>query len=174
MGADGCGRRQHHTARKLATGNVIACEITASFWEHWGQVLRTFTLGEGFTPEYRKLHDAAEAAYDAIFKVLKPGVHARELAVGARVIEDAGFTYYDDLVHGLGGGYLPPILGSPTRGSEPLPDLVLQEGMMMVIQPNVITKDQRAGLQTGELVVVTATGAESLHTAPRGPFHVGA
>jgi Xaa-Pro aminopeptidase len=164
--------RQHHTARKLATGDVIACEITASFWEHWGQVLRTFTLGERFTPLYQALHDTAEAAYDAIFKAIKPGLPAKELAVGARVIEEAGFTFYDDLVHGLGGGYLPPILGSPTRGAEPLPDLALQEGMMMVIQPNVVTKDLRAGVQTGELVVVTATGAASLHTAPRGPLHV--
>jgi len=46
--------------------------------------------------------------------------------------------------------------------------------MMMVIQPNVITTDQTAGVQTGELVLVTDTGAESLHTAPRGPFHIGA
>jgi Xaa-Pro aminopeptidase len=54
-----------------------------------------------------------------------------------------------------------------------VPDLVLQPGMMMVIQPNVITHDQRAGVQTGECVVVTANGAESLHTAPRGPFVAG-
>ena len=90
------------------------------------------------------------------------------------MIEEAGFTYYDDLVHGLGGGYLQPILGSPTRGHEPLPDMTLETGMMMVIQPNVITKDQRAGVQTGELVVITETGAESLHTVPRGPYVVSA
>jgi len=165
--------RQHLTARKIARGDVISCEITASFWEHWGQVLRTFTVGEGFTPEYAKLHAAAERAYDAILGVLKPGIGARELAVGARVIEDAGFTFYDDLVHGFGGGYFQPILGSPTRGHEPLPEMTLETGMMMVIQPNVITKDQRAGVQTGELVVITETGAESLHTVPRGAIHVG-
>jgi Xaa-Pro aminopeptidase len=137
-------------------------------------VLRTFTLGERFTPLYRDLHDTAEAAYDAIFAVLRPGLHARELAVGARLIEEAGFTFYDDLVHGFGGGYLPPIVGSPTRGNEPLPDMIIEEGMMMVIQPNVISEDQRAGVQTGELVLVTSSGAERLHSAPRGPFHIGA
>lgn len=164
--------RQHLITRKIDRGDVISCEISASFWEHWGQVLRTFSVGEPLTPLYRQLHDAAEAAYDAIFKVLRPGVHARELAVGAQVIEGAGFTFYDDLVHGFGGGYLPPILGSPTRGKEPLPDLTLEAGMMMVIQPNVITKDERAGVQTGELIVVTRDGAESVHTAPRGPLFI--
>jgi len=44
--------------------------------------------------------------------------------------------------------------------------------MMLVIQPNVITRDQTAGVQTGDLVLVTERGAESLHTVPRGPFHI--
>ncbi|OGA07624.1 MAG: hypothetical protein A3G26_11695 [Betaproteobacteria bacterium RIFCSPLOWO2_12_FULL_65_110] len=166
--------RQHLTRRKLANGDVISCEITANFWNHGGQVLRTFTIGEPFTPLYQKLHDTADSAFDAIFQMLRAGRHVRELAVGAKIIEDAGFTFYDDLVHGFGGGYLLPIVGSPTRGHEPLPDRTLEAGMMMVIQPNVITTDQTAGVQTGELVLVTDTGAESLHTAPRGPFHIGA
>jgi Xaa-Pro dipeptidase len=167
-----CVPRQHLTNRKLQKGDVIACELTASFWEHWGQVLRTFTLGEPLTPLYRQLHDTAEAAYDAIFEAARAGRHVRELEIGRKVIEDAGLTFYDDLVHGFGGGYTQPIVGSPTRGYEPLPDMMLEAGMMIVIQPNVITHDQKAGVQTGELVLITKTGAESLHSAPRGAIHV--
>jgi Xaa-Pro aminopeptidase len=162
--------RQHTLTRTIARGDVVFTEITASFWEHWGQVLRTFSIGEPLTPLYRRLHDAADAAYDAILEAIRPGVHVRELLVGRKVIEEAGFTYYDDIVHGFGGGYLPPILGSPTRGEEPVPDMTLRAGMMMVVQPNVVTKDLKAGIQTGELVVVTEDGAESLHAAPRGPL----
>ena len=40
--------------------------------------------------------------------------------------------------------------------------------MTVVIQPNVVTADGKAGVQTGELVLITATGIESLHTVPRG------
>ena len=168
--------RQHTLTRKVATGDVVFTEITASFWEHWGQVLRTFSIGEPLTPLYRRLHDAADAAYEAIFNAIRPGAHVRELGAGRKIIEEAGFTFYDDIVHGFGGGYLQPILGSPTRmkdaAEEPVPDMTLQVGMMMVIQPNVITTDYKAGLQTGELVVVTEKGAESLYTAPRGPLQV--
>jgi len=171
---DLCVPRQHLTTRKIAKGDVISCELSASFWEHWGQVLRTFTVGERFTPLYQKLHDTADAAYDAIFKVLRPGCAVSELLVGAKVIEEAGLSFYDDLVHGFGGGYFPPILGSPTRKNDPLPEMTLQQGMMLVIQPNVMTRDQKAGVQTGDLVVVTETGAECLHTSPRGPFHLDA
>jgi Xaa-Pro aminopeptidase len=169
-----CVPRQHLGTRKIAAGDVISCEITANFWEYGGQVLRTFTVGEPFTPLYRRLHDTAEAAFDAIFAVLRPGAHVRELAVGVRLIEEAGFSFYDDLVHGFGGAYLAPVIGSPKRSDHSLPDMTLEAGVMMVIQPNVITADEKAGVQTGELVLVTGSGAESLHTAARGAIHVGA
>ena len=44
--------------------------------------------------------------------------------------------------------------------------------MTVVIQPNVITKDGRAGVQTGEMVLVTRDGIEHLHAAPRGFIQV--
>jgi Xaa-Pro dipeptidase len=45
--------------------------------------------------------------------------------------------------------------------------------MTVVVQPNVITKDQRAGVQVGELVHITEHGFERLHKAPRALFRVG-
>ena len=37
---------------------------------------------------------------------------------------------------------------------------------------STITHDQKAGVQTGELVLITKTGAQSLHSAPRGAIHI--
>jgi Xaa-Pro dipeptidase len=37
-----------------------------------------------------------------------------------------------------------------------------------VVQPNVVTRDRKAGVQTGQLIVVTETGVESLQKFPRG------
>jgi Xaa-Pro dipeptidase len=89
------------------------------------------------------------------------------------VIEDAGFTTVDDLVHGLGGAYLPPVFGSRSRTLEPLPTLAFAEGMTVVVQPNVTTTDGTAGVQTGELLHVTADGCERLHAFPRGLGRIG-
>ena len=47
-------------------------------------------------------------------------------------------------------------------------DMTLEENMTVVVQPNVITRDQEAGVQVGELIRVTKTGFERLHNAPRG------
>ena len=46
--------------------------------------------------------------------------------------------------------------------------------MTVVVQPNVVTPDGRAGVQTGELVLVTGVGHEHLHTTPPGVITAGA
>jgi hypothetical protein len=40
--------------------------------------------------------------------------------------------------------------------------------MTVVVQPNVVTRDGRAGVQTGELLHVTNSGPHRLHTFPQG------
>ena len=70
------------------------------------------------------------------------------------------------LLHGYGGGYLPPILGSRSRPSAHIPNEPFRAGMIVVIQPNVVTRDGKAGVQTGEMVLITATGIETIPRCP--------
>jgi len=163
---------QFPSTRRVARGDLVVTEIAAAFWDHPGQVLRTFAVGEKPTPLYRDLHAAADAAFDAIAGVLKDGATPAEVIAASGVIEAAGFTTCDDLLHGYGGGYLPPILGSASRPAGTVPDEPFRAGMTVVIQPNVVTRDHRAGVQTGELVLVTQEGIERLHQAPRGFLQV--
>jgi Xaa-Pro dipeptidase len=159
--------RQFPAPRKVQTGDVVVAEITAAFWDHPGQVLRSFALGEP-TQLYRDLHAAADAAFDAIAAVLKAGATPTQVIEASGVIEDAGFTIIDDLLHGYGGGYLPPILGSKSRPAGPVPEAPFRAGQTVVIQPNVVTRDGKAGVQTGEIVLITETGIERFHAMPRG------
>ena len=46
--------------------------------------------------------------------------------------------------------------------------------MTVVIQPNVVTQDRKAGVQTGEMVLITETGIERMHAMPRGFVQIGA
>jgi Xaa-Pro dipeptidase len=170
---DQCVPSQFQSTRRLQEGDIFFCEISAAFWGYAGQVLRSFTIAADPTPLFADLHRAADAAFDAIAAAVRPGAHAADLVAASAVIEEMGFTIYDDLVHGYGGGYLPPVLGSSSRPNLPIPDLVLEEGMALVIQPNVITTDERAGVQTGHLVVVTSDGHRSLHNVPRGLIRIG-
>jgi Xaa-Pro dipeptidase len=170
---DVCVPSQFQSTRRLQAGDVLFCEISAAFWGYAGQVLRSFTIEADPTPLYADLHMAADAAFDAIAAVTRPGTHVRDLVEASSVIEEMGFTIYDDLVHGYGGGYLPPVLGTRGRPNLPTPDMVLEEGMALVIQPNVITNDEKAGVQTGHLVVVSGDGHRPLHDVPRGLRRIG-
>ncbi len=159
---------QWPAGRVIRQGNIVTCEISAAAApEYPGQILRTFTVGAPPTMLYRELHAAAAAAFDAIARALIPGARARDLAAAAAVIEQTGFTTIDDLVHGFGGGYLPPVVAGPGR---PLtaPDFTLAAGMTVVVQPNVVTRDGHAGVQTGELLLVTQHGPQRLHAYPPG------
>jgi Xaa-Pro aminopeptidase len=200
---DLCVPAQWPSSRRLRTGDVLSCEVSASASHHGypGQLLRTFAIAAPPAPLYEDLHRVAEAAFDAIAARLRAGAAAHDLAAaGAEVILGAGYTIYDDLVHGYGGGYLPPVItradlesrpaadaagprgpspgqseraGRAGPGRPPARDFTLAAGMTVVIQPNVITPDERAGVQTGELVLVTESGWEPLHRYPRGLARIG-
>jgi Xaa-Pro aminopeptidase len=165
---DLCVPPQYHSSRRLQNGDMVFVEITASFWDSPGQVLRTFAVGAEPTPLFRELYDVANAAFRAVTGVLRAGVSCEEIVEASGLIEDAGFTIYDDIVHGFGGGYWPPVLGTRSRPAGPIPDLRLEANMTVVVQPNVISRDHKAGVQVGEMVRITPSGFERLHTAPWG------
>ena len=159
---------QFHSSRRVAKGDIVFAEITAAFWDHNGQALRSFTVGEEPTPLYRDLHAAADAAFDAIVAVLRHGATPAQVIKASGVIEDAGFTVIDDILHGYGGGYFPPILGTRSRPGGPVPEEPFEAGMLVVVQPNVTTHDGTAGVQTGEMLLITHDGVERMHAYPRG------
>jgi Xaa-Pro aminopeptidase len=227
-----CVPAQWPSPRRLRAGDVLTCEVSASHRGYPGQLLRTFTIAAPATPLYEDLHRVAAAAFGAMAARLRAGAVAGDLtAAAAEIILGAGYTIYDDLVHGFGGGYLPPVIsradlesgrpaapparrppagnptraaapparrppagnptraaapparrppaGNPTRaaaapgGRPPAGGFTFAAGMTVVLQPNVITPDERAGVQTGELVLVTETGWEPLHRYPRGLGRIG-
>ena len=159
---------QNLSSRRLRSGDAILIELSAGVGGYTGQVLRTIAVDGDPPPPFQRLHDVAEQAFEAILHAARPGVTAEQLLAVAGLIDEAGYTVVDDVVHGYGGGYLPPVLRSPATQHVAPPDLVLQAGMFLVIQPNVVSIDKTLGVQTGELVVITEEAAESLHATPRG------
>jgi Xaa-Pro dipeptidase len=140
--------------RRLQAGDALVYEISANFWEYPAQRLGTMFVDAEPTPLYRDLLDIAQTTFDAVVARLRAGATAAELWDAAGRIR-----IRDDLVHGFVGGYLPPVLGA----REPIPDFTFDAGMTVVVQPNPVTPDERAGVQLGELLLVTDDGFERLH-----------
>jgi Xaa-Pro aminopeptidase len=65
--------------RPLAAGDVLTCEISASYWEYTAQALRTYAVGAEPSALHRELHAVAEAAFDAVSGRLRAGATAAEL-----------------------------------------------------------------------------------------------
>ena len=89
---------------------------------------------------------------------MRPGVTVGELLDAATMITDAGFDIWDDLIHGFGGAYLPPIIRTrANRGATHPDDFSYQEGTLLVVQPNLI--DGEAGVQVGNSMRIDREGA---------------
>jgi Xaa-Pro dipeptidase len=161
-----CVPAQQPSERTVVPGDVLLTEISAQYRGYPGQVLRPFTVGADPTPRYQQMYDVAVETFERVTAILKAGATIDEVLDAAEYIHTEGYTICDDLLHGYGGGYLPPILRTRRTRSYPHPPFRFEANMTVVIQPNVITPDGQAGVQVGELVRITQDGVERLHTYP--------
>ena len=152
--------------REIAEGDVVSCEISISYAGYAGQGLRTFTVAADPTPAVAEMHDVALEVFHRVAAAIRPGAGIEEIWEASDPIAAHGFTIRDGLVHGFGIGLLPPSIRTreTTHGVDD--DWVFETGQTIVIQPNVISKDETVGVQVGELCVVTDDGARSLHSFP--------
>lgn len=152
------------STRTIERGDVLITEISAEHAGYSGQIHRAYAIGEEPTAEYRRIHEVAMECYERVAGVLREGATAADVVAAADVVEERGYTLYDDLFHGA--NQLPPILRSRATAHRPLPDFTFRAGMVVVVQPNVVTADGRMGLQVGETLHVTKGGTERLHAYP--------
>ena len=151
------------TPRVLGKGDVVITEITVGYYGYFSQIHRPFAVAKEPNDLYRKLYDVALECYYRVAKTLRPGATSEDILEATSVIEENGFTVYDSLVHGESA--INPELGSRTS-AHPNEHFTFRENMYIVIQPQPITLDHKAGIQLGGATIVTPNGAKSLHSYP--------
>ena len=156
---------QFHSSRKLQKGDCLITEISGAYSGYSGQIHRTFSLGEGPTAEWKRMHDAAVEGFETLARVIKDGATTTEAEEAAEIIHERGYSIYDDLVHGV--NQYPPIFQTKTTRRHDSREITFRANMVIVIQPNLMTHDEKMGLQFGETLVVTNKGCESLNAYPR-------
>jgi Xaa-Pro aminopeptidase len=167
----GCVPAQNPSQRRLERGDVIITEFSASYWGYSGQLHRAIFVDADPTPEWQQLFDVALAAYEGLVRAVRTDATVGDAVRAAEPIREAGFTIYDDLIHGYGVDILPPIVDRARFEQPPAEDGLRFDGnMAVVLQPNPITPNERMGLQLGALTIVTDSGAESLHHVPFEPL----
>ena len=154
---------QFPTARTLRRGDVVITEITVRWWGYGAQIHRPFAVAAEPTARYRELFEVAHECFRRVRDTLRPGATSKDVVAAAEVIAERGYTVFDSVVHGEGGRNPELGIASSVHTLEPW---TFRENQVMVVQPNPITPDHRAGLQLGAAVRVADGGAEPLHRYP--------
>lgn len=162
---DSCVPAQVLSRREIQAGDIVTVEISAAFEGYAGQGLRSYAVGAEPEPLFQRLHETAEAAFAELVETVKAGATTEDVLVAGDRIARHGFTIRDDLLHGFAIGLLPPSLGTRDTPHEN-DEWTFSHNETVVVQPNVVTHDERAGVQTGQLCRVTGEGLESLHGYP--------
>jgi Xaa-Pro dipeptidase len=161
------------TQRLLQAGDGGNIELGAAFRRYTATLGRNFHLGK--TPaRLRAVHDVVRDAGAAMIAAIRPGVPAIEPHLAAkRIIAAAGFDA--GRLHTSGYGLAP---GFPPSWGEPLnmfggSTAIIEEGMVLTIEPPVFLQEERLGARLIDNVIVTATGAELLSQVPRAIVELG-
>lgn len=158
---------QYPSTRPLRAGDIVMTEISVGYWGYAGQIQRPFAVGATPTPEYQTLYDLAAECYHSVLGALKPGHTDEEVKRAAGFVEQKGYRTQDALLHGWGITIEPPRVDLPCAMiKRELTPVTFQAGMLLVIQPHVVSADGRRGVQVGNLVTVEAAGARALQRYP--------
>jgi Xaa-Pro dipeptidase len=149
--------------RVIGDGHVVITEITINYHGYGGQGHRPFAVGTPPTPLYRELFDVAVTCFDRVLAVLRDGATAEAVRDAAQVVQDRDFVLFDSVLHGETGRN--PELGS-SGSDHTFEPWTFRAGQVMVVQPNPVTRDGRAGLQAGCAVLIEKDGATPLHGYP--------
>lgn len=157
----GSGDRSTHanpyaTERRLGHGDVIRVDVYAKLNNYLSDCARTYVVGEVDATQQDLWSKMLEMRQDAL-NMIKPGVHTAEI-YKAYYDKSVGYGIkpLNFLGHGLGLGlHEDPYVGK-------YGDWVLQEGMVLCIEPYVVLAEKNCGFQVEDEVLVTANGYELL------------
>lgn len=158
---------QYPSTRPIRRGDIVMTEISVGYWGYAGQIQRPFAVGAPPTREYQTLYDLAAEAYHRVLETLRPGSTDEDVKRAAGVVEARGYRTQDALLHGWGITIEPPRVDLPCAMiKRELAPVTFEAGMLLVIQPHVVSADARRGVQVGGLVTVEAGGARALQRYP--------
>src|SRR5579884_1354030 len=150
------------SGRVLQQGDYIVMELAAGYRGYTAQIGSPVCVGEP-TPEVRRFFDdIVLPGFKRIVDEVHPGKKVSRMSEAGSFFRGHGAQSRPILVHGL-----------DLTSSEPHifvdhaePDLELQPGMALVVEPNPVTADGSLGMFFGHTFIVTPHGHECVDQLP--------
>ncbi len=163
--ASGPNSAQPHTTstqRELEKGDLLILDGWCSVDGYYGDITRTFAIGEP-SDELKRIYEVTLEANAAGRAAVKPGALCRDVDRAARgVIRDAGLGEY--FIHRTGHGLGLDIHEAPNILEGNVRELV--PGMTFTVEPGIYLAG-KGGVRIEDDMVVTQGGGDHLTVSPR-------
>ena len=158
--------------RRLREGDTIVEEFSPCYGGYWVQWGRPYVLGKP-SRDMEKLFEVALEAYHLTERELRPGKTLGQVRKKIDYfIEERGYTPFITGLQFIGldmieQGFLVSGEGRSVKPiAYPIDDKELSPGMVVVIQPNVVTRDLSKGMLLIDTCIITEGAPEILSHSP--------
>jgi Xaa-Pro dipeptidase len=159
------GRYNRTTGKMLQRAELVLLEMSICVDGYWADISRTASTGET-TGQQKLVYDTVLEAQRIAISLMKPGIAMHEIDFAARsYIEKAGFghLYNHALGHHVCFRYHDPgaVLSPNSTG-------VLEEGMLLTVEPGIYGEEIKCGVRVEDNVLITKDGCQVLSDYYRG------
>lgn len=147
----------------LKRGDVILLDFGCRYAGYCSDLTRTYGFGTIPGAWFEEAYSLVLAAQMIALEAVRAGVTCREVDATARnLIAEGGYGAY--FGHGLGHGVGIEIHEAPRLNPES--EIVLEEGMVVTVEPGIYLPGQ-GGVRIEDLIVVTGDGCDILSSTPK-------
>ncbi len=170
----------HYAAnkRRMDSGELLLMDVGAECGDYAADITRTVPVNGKFTPRQREIYEIVLGAQNAAIAAAKPGMKLLGLGedslngIARKYVETHGKDLHGEslvkyYLHGLGHH-----VGLDVHDATD-PDLELQPGMVITIEPGIYIADESIGVRIEDMILITSNGARLMSSAlPRSPGEI--
>jgi methionyl aminopeptidase len=149
--------------RVLKDGDIVSIDCGVVMEGYYGDAAITVAVGDGVSPERKKLMDVTEQSLYKAIEQVKLGNSVSDIGTAVQeFVEANGFSVVREFVgHGIGTRLHeePEVPNFRSRGA----DTRLREGMVLAIEPMVNSGGPEAKVLEDKWTAITADGSSSAH-----------
>ncbi|MDR0863774.1 MAG: Xaa-Pro peptidase family protein [Candidatus Symbiothrix sp.] len=149
-----------NTGKVLQEGELVMIEMAVCVNGYWCDITRTALVGQTINTQQKNIFNAVETAQQMALEMIKPGVQARNVDKKIRdYFQQTEFGAYFNhaLGHHVGFRY-----HDPGMGFNPNSNLVLEEGMVLTVEPGLYVQMLGVGVRIENNIAVTVNGINLL------------
>ncbi|ABW02428.1 M24 family metallopeptidase [Caldivirga maquilingensis] len=141
------------SSRRISDNDVVVIDLTATYNDYYGDLTRTFTVGN-VNDEFIKIYNLVKRAHDEAITAVKDGVTGSYIdSVARRIIREGGYGEY--FIHRTGHGIGLEVHEEPYISSDYVK--ALPRGSVFTIEPGIYLQG-RFGVRLESNVVINSNG----------------